>query len=1000
MISFEQRGFFRSRLFNEALHSYLDTLMPSLLKEYCLVSAKGGTGRGFEGKLAEAIYRSADMPYHIHILNGLLPALKLLEEKFTAEGWLDYKEASSIVRCFMVGFTFHDVNKLTGIQELDIAVEHRINLLCQKLDVGSFFSEWQDWIEAIKFLALGTEYRTRIHSLQKPIREFEFFNTVLAEYCHLADSIASMGGFSDVAEFYEQLCNSRLDGQKLSNLCPLSYVEVQENIYILLSQKLLFAARSIIQNERKQTILFRLRNGFVYIGEPLTKEEVEKVKDEFKGDLSDVVASSQVDFQTCKFGFLESLSEEPPEENRYVAQISNAMEKIIKAGYANSGMGSGKVKTLAISNYKEVLKVSQSKPEEIVILERLLDEYELPLKVIEKKNKQEKIENYFLAFNGKEWDDLESEHDFLKLLALEKIKWFSSKDFPDWQRWRKALSESERKLACEEWLIDDATATVKTLLPRFSSATASTIAALISAAETKLYVEKKGAELSKHIQRKFREISRKFARNAKTVNRKELDDFVEFYLAGNFKRDVELVLGLVEQVPPKDEMCLFTGRSGKIKYGSERAFGISALNFSNRSLNTLKSKDNQISSLFLAENDLRQKELPRGFFTKKLSKDDKVQLNRQTFLDSTEANSVIYYNFGEYFIDVLTQPMLNILGKAFTYDCVDVGNLAFVLDDRAYDYNLYGLNFGRIGNDVESNFYFIHQMLKLIRKTGFRIFTTSVLTPYHSHNELFVFENCLPFVKALGWDKTRIDQIDERLREMNLLLTLNAKKLVSNVLSYAEDKRFLFTAYAQLKDEDKPKAKGLLIDYVDSLASEEKEKLMSVMNNLAQIAIEMVRPKSGSTSQESWIIRDALKVLKDCHKEGRDKETTIEQIAGDLRKTLKAREYANLAMCEPFATAIYEQLFDQEWKRHFPQPNRLRNWVNQFAFLYSEKGWVEYRKAKIRSTIQALEKEQIEVSEDAVIERLITEKKGLEKYAEDFREAYKKVSSESTSSIN
>ena len=996
MISFEPRGFFRSRLFNEALKSYLDTLMPSLVREYCLVSAKGGTGRGFAGKLAETIYQSADMPYHIHILNGLLPALKLLEEKFTAEGWLEHKEASNIVRCFIVGFTFHDVNKLTGIEELDIAVEQRVNLLCLRLDVGSFFSEWQDWIEAIKFLALGTEYRTRIHSLQKPIREFEFFNTVLAEYCHLADSIASMGGFSDVAEFYEQLCNSRLDGQKLSNLCPLSYVEVQENIYILLSQKLLFAARSVIQNERKQTILFKLRNGFVYIGEPLTKEEVQKIKDEFKGDLSDVVASAQIDFQTCKFGFLERLSEEPPGANRYVAQITRAMEKIIVAGYANSGMGSRKVKTLAISSYTEALKVSQSKPEEIAILERLLDEYELPLKVVEKKTKQGKVENYFLAFDEKEWDDLESEHDFLKLLALEKIKWFSSKDFPEWQRWRKSFSESGRKLGCEEILKgEESSTTVKTLLAQFPSvATASTVSALVSAAERKKQVEERGLNLSDYVSKKFDKLARKFAHNAKAINLKELDDFIEFYLSGNFERNLELVLGLVEQIPPKDEMCLFTGRSGKIKYGAERAFGISALNFSNRSLNTLKSKDNQISSLFLAENDLRQKELPREFFTKNLDPSERLQVHRQMFQPSTKAKAVIYYDFGEYLIDVLTQPILNVLSKAFTYDCINVEGLVLVIDNCAYDYNLYGMNFSDIGSDTKSHFYFIHQMLKLIEKTGFRIFTTSILTPYHSHNELFVFENCMPFVKTLGWDKTRIDQVDERLQEMNLLLSLNAKRLVSNVLNYAEDRRFLFTAFAQLEEEDKPRAKASLIRFIDSLEAKEKEKLMSVMNNLAQIAIEMVRPKSGSTSQESWIIRDALKVLKDCHKERRDKETTIEQIAGDLRMTLKAREYATLAMCEPFAAALYEQLFVGEWKERFPQPNRLRNWVNQFAFLYSEKSWVESRKSKVRSIIQSLQKDQIEVSEDAVIEHLITEDKRLEKYADEYREAFKEVSNE------
>lgn len=166
---------------------------------------------------------------------------------------------------------------------------------------------------------------------------------------------------------------------------------------------------------------------------------------------------------------------------------------------------------------------------------------------------------------------------------------------------------------------------------------------------------------------------------------------------------------------------------------------------------------------------------------------------------------------------------------------------------------------------------------------------------------------------------------------------------------------------------------------------------MSVMNELAQIAIEMVRPKSGSTSQESWIIRDAMRVLKDCHKEERDKETAVEQIAGDLRKTLKTRDDAVLSKCEPFAKALYERLFEQEWKKHFPQPGRLRNWVNQFAFLYSDKGYIESRKSKVRGIIKKLTEKGEDYSADSVIQNLVGENKKLEKYADDYREVYQEV---------
>lgn len=974
MIQARLRGYFNSALFNTIVGEYFKNFLDEFIKQYVLVSAKGSSGQQFQAnsKLFDKVLNQYDMPYHIHIINGLLPAMKLLEERFKKEGWLEQKEAPLFLRCFITGFTLHDVNKLTGIDELNESVEQSLVSLCEGLNLERFFPEWRDWIEEIKFLALGTEYRTKIYAHQKSIKEHDFFNTVLAEHCHLADSIASMGGFSSVAEFYEQICNKQMDGRRLADLWQLSFVEVQENIFTLLSQKLLFAAKSLIQDERQQTILFSLRNGFVYIGQPLSQDEIDKIKMDFKSDLSDVVKSSLLDFQTCKFGFLESLSEESNSENKYHGQIKNAIEKILRAGFANSGAGSEKIRPFAITNYAPLMKETNDKPEEVENLEKLIDENELPLTVFSPKAKDGTIQNYFLRLH-KKWDEIsDSEKTFLTLYALEKMKILSSKVFTKWKP--------------------------KDSYPEYSTATERTVISLMNAINLCRKAESDGKSIDDALACVWNEVIKTLATSSliKTVDTQGLDGFVNFYFSGNFERDIEKMSGFIGEIPEKADMCLFTGRKAMTKYGAERAFGISALNFSNRSLNTLKSKDNQISSLFFQENELRLKELPRGFYTKKLKPEDKNNLDRQMFKDASDANAVIYYDFGEYFVDVSSRQLLDVLSKAFSYDCRDVNGLTLIFDEYAYDFNLYGMNFNYIGKskkttEVESNFYFIHQMLKLIPKTGFRIFVSGILTPYHSHKEMFVFENCMPFVKRLGWDRIRIDQIESRLQEMNLLLSLNAKRLVSNVLNYAEDKQSIFTAFALLDDDNKANARNAMLKFINL----NKEVLiMSVMNELAQIAIEMVRPKSGSTSQESWIIRDALKVLKDCHKEGMDKETTIEQIAGDLRKTLKNRDNRDLSKCELFAKALYENLFEQEWKERFPQPGRLRNWVNQFAFLYSDKGWVEIRKSKVRGIMKKLKEEGRDFSEDIVIQLLVAENKNLEKYAGDYREVFQAVVSE------
>lgn len=962
MIEYKMRGYFVSNLFNEVVEDYFEKFLVDFVKKYAMISAKGSSGQQFKDNID--IYKTVtalhDMPYHIHIINGLLPSLKLLEKKFNEEEWTEKGSSDTLLRCFVVGFTFHDINKLTVDKDLKDATEHFISLF-EDLKVENFFPKWKDWIEEIKFLALGTEYRTKIYAHQRDIKEYEFFNTVLAEYCHLADSISSIEEFSNVSEFYEQVCKKSLDGERLTDLWQLSFIEVNENIFTLLSQKLLFTAKTFIQDERKQTVLFSLKNGFVYIGQSLNVDEIKIIKNSFKSDLSDPVKIFQLDFQTCKFGFLESLREENESENKYHGQIKNALEKILKAGFINKGSGSDKIKPFAITNYSKFPKNDKTK--EIENLEKLIDKNELPL-TLHKAN-----DGYFLRLN-KEWDEVEEQDKkFLELYALEKIKILSSKNFSKWKP-------------------------NKDLCKKYSPASRRTAIALINVIKLQKDAEISDKTFDDVLASVWSEVIKTLAESSliKTVDSKELDDFVEFYLLGNFMRDIEKLPDFIDNIPEKKDMCIFTGRKAKIKYGAERAFGISALNFSNRSLNTLKSKDNRISSLFLQENDLRLKELPRGFYTKKLKKDeDKNNFRREMFLNALDANAVIYYDFGEYFVDISNYQLLEVLSKAFSYDCRDVSGLALIFDSQAYDFNLYGMNFNKVDENIKSNFYFVHQLLKLIQRTGFRVFVSGILTPYHFHKEIFVFENCMPFVKKLGWDKIRIDQIENKLKEINMLLMLGSNKLVGNVLNYAEDKQSIFTAFMLLNDDDKKKARNKIIEFIKL---NEEVLRMTVMNELAQIAIEMIRPKSGSTSQESWIIRDALKVMKDCHKEGRDKETIIEQIAGDLRKTLKNKDYVDLSKCEPFARTLYEKLFEQEWKKLFPQPGRLRNWVNQFAFLYSDKGYKQIRKRKLIAIIKKLKENGDDFSMESVIRRLIEENKKIEKYVGDYREVFPEAISE------
>ena len=220
-VSYATRDYFQTRLMNQLTALYQITLLSSLVKHYILTSAKGST----------RFPKYPDMPYHIHILNGLYPALLLLEQRFEKEKISESEELEAYLKCLVVGFTLHDINKLVDIPDLDQAVAQKLSQVCHELDVKVFFPEWQDYQNEIEFLILGTENRTASFAFSKPIREWNFFNDTLRPACHFADSIASITDFESVSDFYDRICSIRFNNRRLDEKWKLSFVEVNDNIY-------------------------------------------------------------------------------------------------------------------------------------------------------------------------------------------------------------------------------------------------------------------------------------------------------------------------------------------------------------------------------------------------------------------------------------------------------------------------------------------------------------------------------------------------------------------------------------------------------------------------------------------------------------------------------------------------------------------------------------------------------------------------------------------------
>ena len=253
-----------------------------------------------------------------------------------------------------------------------------------------------------------------------------------------------------------------------------------------------------------------------------------------------------------------------------------------------------------------------------------------------------------------------------------------------------------------------------------------------------------------------------------------------------------------------------------------------------------------------------------------------------------------------------------------------------------FQYNLYNLNFDKIATSIEGNFYFVRKNLLLVKELGIRSYITGVMSPYLPHKEAFKYENAPKFLQLLGWDKVRLININNVLEEISLVITFGASRLDGNLLKISENRNAYFTLYYLLKEDDKKKVYEKLRKFINN-----NPKLftgMTVTENLAELATKITMiGYSSSGSEETWLIRKALEILRKEVKQGFGREDIIQKTSGNIYKSMRLDEYVDTDAIKKFAIAVYDELYVKEWKNVLPNKNREKDWVYQFAFLYKEK---------------------------------------------------------------
>lgn len=896
--------YFEPTVFQPTVQLYLDTVFAQIVEHHSMTETKGK-------------FRHLDlfdMPYSVHILNGMIPMLQIYERFLVTKQQLNHADTEGWLKVLMLGFTFHDANKLLHLEEVKGRndLEHAIEQLhFEKYQLDDFFPEWRTWHNEIAFLALATENRTSVFANQFAVRGETFLRGKLQPFCHLADGFASIQELNCVEEAYTVLSKKLKEienvmGQKI----PISFVEIRANPYILLSQNVLQAARKVFSPEKK--VFYTLRNGFIYFGENATNEELIKIRQAFN-ELAknlDPVKLTSIDAQKCEFGFIGSV----PFTTKVIDKIAdNSADSFLLM----SPNGKDKIR-----NFDDFVQ----------LLRDLLDIYETAGYSIEVQP-DEKSGRLYLRFS-KNIEDETDEADFKKIFILHKIQWLNAKNNKAWQAdldtWTGANSKKQEK-SKKPVIIDSdkvdyfnsalsqpigdlkTVADVVKFIENCTNSSAGILKTVLNIIKTNQVLGEK--DTPQYITELEDNIINAFDKPIELVVRESLlTNFVSRYFCAYGCEDWSYLTDNYQpSIPHKSKMCAFTGESATKPYTEGVAFGMKARGFTNRTITSLANTQSFISELYAEENKLR----------------------KTYFSDASDANLIVYNDFFETNLDI-NHDVIRSTVKARNLKWLDKVKIEF--DKNAnFELNLFNLTFLRIDFKIEPIFYFVRRALLLVKKLGIRSFVTGIMSPYQPHKAVFHFEQAPTFLKQLGWHQVRLLEVEEVLSEMTLLLLFNPKMLESNLLKVAKDRRSYFQLFDKLKDDDQKKVRPRLEKFISSFKN--RFPTMTITEELVELAVKIDQANyKSSGAQETWLIRTATDFLRQLIKQGYDREEIIGKISGEIYRKMK-NEYVEdkLNTIENFSTAVYDILYLKGWRGQIPISDDQKKWIYEFAFVYKKR---------------------------------------------------------------
>ena len=290
------------------LRLYVEKLLPSLEQEFALISALGGAyeahyqllsklGDSYAQEKAQKWSSRADQNLLVHVLNGLLTAWNISKHL--------HQPLSDIEKYLLcLGLTLHDYNKYCNGQGEETPknweTEEIINLcrdLGEKFKFNLFWSEWQEYLPEIAYLAQNTQNKvgTNIYPVNWPVTKIKDRRRLEIPLRRLLAFGDIAVHFSDPADVDTQTGGQRLRDQlRFLNINKyLVYHRLRDTIGIL-SNGIHNATMNYARQLNWEPILF-FAQGVIYLAPADNKTpDINELQNHIWEQISGILASKMM----------------------------------------------------------------------------------------------------------------------------------------------------------------------------------------------------------------------------------------------------------------------------------------------------------------------------------------------------------------------------------------------------------------------------------------------------------------------------------------------------------------------------------------------------------------------------------------------------------------------------------------------------------------------------------------------------------------------------------